>query len=100
MPVERTGFSLIMQPGLSLIWGSDGKLPAPQGRFFAFEQNRWRRRQDLDFAASGFRAALACAEAYARGDTMEASTLLDQAVVCDPADAGGAARLRKRLGPA
>lgn len=80
---ERTGFSLIMQPGLSLIWGSDGKLPAPQGRFFAFEQNRWRRRQDLDFAASGFRAALACAEAYAHGAMAEASTLLDQALAAD-----------------
>ena len=80
---EATGFSLIMQPGLGLIWGSDGKLPAPHGRFFGFDQRGWKRRPDLDFAPSGFRSALACAEAHLRGDPDAAWAALEEALAVD-----------------
>ena len=80
---EATGFSLIMQPGLGLIWGSDGKLPAPHGRFFGFDQRGWKRRPDLDFSPSGFRSALACAEAHLRGDPEAAWAALEEALAVD-----------------
>jgi hypothetical protein len=80
---EATGFSLVMQPGLGLIWGSDGKLPAPHGRFFAFDQHNWKRRPDLDFRPSGFRAALVCAEAYLGGDLDTAWAALREALAAD-----------------
>jgi len=80
---EATGFSLIMQPGLGLIWGSDGKLPAPHGRFFGFDQRGWKRRPDLDFSPSGFRPALACAEAHLRGDPDAAWAALEEALALD-----------------
>jgi predicted choloylglycine hydrolase len=80
---EATGFSLIMQPGLGLVWGSDGKLPAPHGRFFAFDQRGWKRRPDLDLPPSGFRAALACAEAHLRGDPEAARAALEEALAVD-----------------
>jgi hypothetical protein len=80
---EATGFSLIMQPGLGLIWGSDGKLPAPHGRFFAFDQRGWKRRPDLDLSPSGFRSALACAEAHLRGDRGAAWAALEEALAVD-----------------
>jgi predicted choloylglycine hydrolase len=80
---EATGFSLIMQPGLGLIWGSDGKLPAPHGRFFGFDQRAWKRRPDLDISPSGFRSALACADAHLRGDTEAALSALEEAMAVD-----------------
>jgi hypothetical protein len=78
-----TGFSLVMQPGQGLIWGSDGKLPAPQGYFLAFDQHNWQRRRDLDVPATGFRPALACAKAYLAGETDEAWTALMDALAAD-----------------
>jgi hypothetical protein len=80
---EATGFSLIMQPGLGLIWGSDGKLPAPHGRFFGFEQRGRKRRPDLDLSPSGFRSALASAEAHLRGDPESAWNALEEALAVD-----------------
>ena len=80
---EATGFSLIMQPGLGLLWGSDGKLPAPHGRFFGFDQRGWKRRPDLDFEPSGFRSALACAEAHLRGDPEAAWAAVEEALAVD-----------------
>jgi hypothetical protein len=80
---EATGFSLIMQPGLGLVWGSDGKLPAPHGRFFGFDQRGWERRPDLDIPASGFRFALACADAHLRGDADAALSGLAEAMAVD-----------------
>jgi len=80
---EATGFSLIMQPGLGLVWGSDGKLPAPHGRFFAFDQRAWKRRPDLDLSPSGFRAAMACAEAHLLGDPDAAWAALEGALAVD-----------------
>ena len=80
---EGTSFSLVMQPGQGLVWGSDGKLPAPQGRFFAFDQRNWQRRPDLDFPSTGFRAALACAKAYGHADIDGAWTSLQEALVAD-----------------
>jgi predicted choloylglycine hydrolase len=80
---EATGFSLIMQPGLGLIWGSDAKLPAPHGRFFGFDQRGWKRRPDLDFSPSGFRSAMACAQAHLRGDPELAWTALEEALAVD-----------------
>jgi predicted choloylglycine hydrolase len=80
---EATGFSLLMQPGLGLVWGSDGKLPAPHGRFFAFDQRAWERRLDLDFSPSGFRSAMACAEAHLRGDPDAARAALEEALAVD-----------------
>lgn len=78
-----TSFSLVMQPGQGLIWGSDGNLSAPQGRLFAFDQRNWQRRSDLDLPRTGFRQALACAEAYQRGDKQEAWTALMDALAAD-----------------
>jgi hypothetical protein len=72
-----------MQPGEGLIWGSDGGLPAPQGRFFAFDQRSWRRRPDLDLRPSGFRAALACADAWSRHDSEGAWIELEKALGTD-----------------
>jgi hypothetical protein len=80
---EATGFSLIMQPGKGLIWSSDGKLPAPQGKLFAFDQRNWKRRPELDIAMSGFRDALACADAYLQGDMEGALKALVQALAID-----------------
>lgn len=80
---EATGFSLIMQPGLGLVWGSDGRLPAPHGRFFAFDQRGWKRRPDLDLSPSGFRSALACAEAHLRRDPEAAWAALEEALAVD-----------------
>jgi hypothetical protein len=80
---EATGFSLIMQPGLGLLWGSDGKLPAPHGHFFAFDQRGWKRCPDLDFSPSGFRPALVCAEAHLRGDPDAAWAALQEALAAD-----------------
>jgi len=80
---EATGFSLVMQPGLGLVWGSDGGLPAPQGHFFAFDQGSWERRPELDLPPSGFRPALACAEAFLRGDMARAREALQQAMAAD-----------------
>jgi hypothetical protein len=80
---EATGFSLVMQPGLGLIWGSDGKLPAPHGQFFAFDQHSWKRRPDLDFSPSGFRPAKSCAEAYLSGDLETAWDSLREALAAD-----------------
>ena len=80
---EATGFSLIMQPGLAMIWGSDGKLPAPHGHFFGFDQRGWKRRPDLDFERSGFRSALICADAYLRGDSDAARAALEEALAVD-----------------
>jgi predicted choloylglycine hydrolase len=80
---EATGFSLVMQPGLGLIWGSDGKLPAPHGHFFAFDQRSWKRRPELDFAPSGLRPAMACAEAYLRGDLDTACARLQEALAAE-----------------
>jgi hypothetical protein len=80
---EATGFSLLMQPGLGLVWGSDGRLPAPHGRFFAFDQRAWERRPDLDFSPSGFRSAMACAEAHLCGDPDAAWTALEEALAAD-----------------
>jgi hypothetical protein len=78
-----TSFSLIMQPGLGVIWGSDGELPAPQGSFYAFNQRDWERLPDLDFASSGFRPALACAEEYLQGDIDAAWARLNHALDAD-----------------
>jgi len=80
---EATGFSLIMQPGKGLVWSSDGKLPAPQGKFFAFDQRNRRRRPELDIAMSGFRDALACADAYLQGDMESARKALARALAID-----------------
>jgi hypothetical protein len=80
---EATGFSLIMQPALGLVWGSDGRLPAPHGRFFAFDQRSWKRRPDLDLSPSGFRAAMACAEAHLRGEGDSAWAALEEAMAAD-----------------
>jgi len=80
---EATGFSLIMQPGRGLIWSSDGKLPAPQGKLFAFDQRSWKRRPELDIAMSGFRDALACADAYLQGDIESARQALARALAID-----------------
>jgi predicted choloylglycine hydrolase len=80
---EATGFSLVMQPGLGLIWGSDGKLPAPHGRFFAFDQRGWKRRPDRDCSPTSFRSALACAEAHLRGDPEAAWAALGEALAAD-----------------
>jgi predicted choloylglycine hydrolase len=80
---EATGFSLIMQPGEGLIWGSDGKLPAPQGRLYAFDQRAWERRPDLDIGMTGFRDALACADAYLRGDREGSRKALERATAID-----------------
>jgi hypothetical protein len=80
---EGTGFSLVMQPGQGLIWCSDGKLPAPQARFFGFDQRGWQRRRDLDLGPTGFRAALACAEAYLHGDVDGAWRALAEALAAD-----------------
>jgi hypothetical protein len=80
---EATGFSLVMQPGLGLIWGSDGKLPAPHGRFFAFDQRGWKRRPDRDCWPTGFRSAMACAEAHLRGDPEAAWAALEEALAAD-----------------
>lgn len=79
----HTSFSVVMQPGLGLIWGSDGKLPAPQGRFFAFDQRNWQRLPDLDFSATGFRPARAAAGAYLRGEAEEAWVALEEALAAD-----------------
>jgi predicted choloylglycine hydrolase len=79
----HTSFSVVMQPGLGLIWSSDGKLPAPQGRFFAFDQRNWQRLPDLDFPATGFRPACAAAGAYLRGEVEEAWTALEEALAAD-----------------
>ncbi len=80
---EATGFSLIMQPGLGLVWGSDGKLPAPHGHFFGFDQRGWKRRPDLDISPSGFRSALACADAHLGGDADAALSALEEAFAVD-----------------
>jgi hypothetical protein len=74
---------MVMQPGLGLIWGSDGKLPAPHGHFFAFDQRNWKRRPELDFAPSGLRPAIACAEAYLGGDLNTAWASLHEALAAD-----------------
>jgi hypothetical protein len=78
-----TGFSLMMQPGLGFIWSSDGKLPAPHGHFFAFDQRNWQRRPDLDFSATGFRPAHSCAWAYRLGEVEEAWSALEEALAAD-----------------
>jgi hypothetical protein len=78
-----TGFSLVMQPGLGFIWSSDGKLPAPHGHFFAFDQRSWRRRPDLDFSATGFRPGHSCAWAYKLGEMDEAWLALEEALAAD-----------------
>jgi hypothetical protein len=78
-----TGFSLVMQPGRGLVWGSDGKLPAPQGRFFAFDQCNWQRRPELDVPSTGFRPGLECAIAYMVGDLDQAWEALMDALAAD-----------------
>ncbi|MBN1813987.1 MAG: hypothetical protein JXA14_19275 [Anaerolineae bacterium] len=78
-----TSFSLVMQPGLGLIWGSDGKLPAPHGHFFAFDQRNWQRCPDLDFSATGFRPASSCAQAFLRGEMDEAWSALEEALAVE-----------------
>ena len=78
-----TSFSLVMQPGQGLIWGSDGEPPASQGHFLAFDQHNWQRRRDLDVPATGFQPALACAKAYLAGETDTAWTALMDALAAD-----------------
>ena len=78
-----TGFSLIMKPGQGLIWCSDGQLPAPQGKFYAFDQKQWERLPELDFSESGFRSAVECANAYLQGNFPAAQGALQKAIKLD-----------------
>ncbi len=78
-----TGFSLIMKPGQGLIWCSDGRLPAPQGKFYAFDQKRWERLPEFDFSETGFRSGADCANAYLQSDFPAAQKALRKAINLD-----------------
>jgi len=84
-----TSWSLVMEPGTGRLWVSDTELPAPQGRFFAFDLPGWQRRPDLDLAATGYQAALRCARRFLDRDWPGAWLALDEARALD----GGTAPL-------
>ncbi|HSR30834.1 MAG TPA: C45 family peptidase [Anaerolineae bacterium] len=80
---DITSWSLVMEPGEGRIWISDTAIPAPQGRFFAFDLPSWQRLPDRDLVPTGYRAALRCAELFLGGDRRGAQAALEEAVSLD-----------------
>lgn len=80
---EFTSFSLIMKPGLGQFWCSDTRLPACQGRFFAFDLPTRTRLPELDLPASGYRSAVDAARHFQAGDLAAARAALADAQTAD-----------------
>ncbi|HPO14179.1 MAG TPA: C45 family autoproteolytic acyltransferase/hydrolase [Candidatus Hydrogenedentes bacterium] len=78
-----TNFTFIMQAGKGLIWASDGKFPAPQGDFLAFDLKARARRPELDIKAAGYRDALGSARAFLENDLPSAEKALNAAIEKD-----------------
>ncbi len=86
---DITSWSVVMEPGKGRLWISDTELPGCQGRFTAFDLPAWRQLPDLDLAATGYRAALRCAEHFLAGDRATARAALAEALALDGASASG-----------
>jgi hypothetical protein len=84
---DLTSWSLLMEPGKGRVWVSDTEVPGCQGRFFAFDLPGWKRLPELDLPATGYRAALSCAEHLLRGDRTLARAALAEAQALDGATA-------------
>jgi hypothetical protein len=84
---DITSWSLVMQPGTGRLWISDTEMPAPQGRFFAFDLPGWQRVPDQDLPPTGYQATLRCAQRFLTGDWQGARTALAEALAVDGATA-------------
>jgi hypothetical protein len=80
---EFTSWSLVMEPASGCLWVSDTKVPAPQGRFFAFDLSAWERLPENDLAPTGYQAALLCGRRFLSGDRSGARTALQEAASLD-----------------
>jgi len=80
---DITSWSLVMQPGAGRLWISDTEMPAPQGRFFAFDLSGRQRLPDQDLLPSGYQAALRSAQRFLDGDWPSACAALAEAMAMD-----------------
>jgi hypothetical protein len=84
---EYTSWSLLMEPASGRLWISDTDVPAPQGRFYAFDLPAWQRLPEHDLAPTGYQAAQRCALRFLSGDHPAARAALQEAISLDGSSA-------------
>jgi hypothetical protein len=80
-----TAFSLVMQPRAQRLWVGDTRVPAPLGRYIAFDLRSEAVLAEAPIPATGYFHALRGYEFFTTGQHQDALRELEQALVLDSA---------------